>query len=105
MKPKRLMALLLCLLTLIGVIPFGGAFAAGSTVTFSGHAKSLYLAGQTVVLNGTVDGDAVLEDGLRAGDTVVTDGQLRLVPGAMVEIKAGPSDAGAVPGQPAGRAS
>ena len=58
-----------------------------------------------VKVNRTVDGDAVLEDGLRAGDTVVTDGQLRLVPGALVEIKAGPSDAGAVPGQPAGRAS
>jgi len=33
--------------------------------------------------------DAVIESGLAAGETVVTDGQLRLVPGAKVEIKAG----------------
>ena len=33
--------------------------------------------------------DAVIESGLAAGETVVTDGQLRLVPGAKAEIKAG----------------
>jgi multidrug efflux system membrane fusion protein len=32
--------------------------------------------------------EVVIEEGLRAGDRVVTDGQLRLVPGARVEIKA-----------------
>jgi multidrug efflux system membrane fusion protein len=33
--------------------------------------------------------EAVIDKGLTAGETVVTDGQLRLVPGAKVEIKAG----------------
>lgn len=42
MKAKRLMALLLCLLTLIGVIPFGGAFAAGSTVTIESQTNSAF---------------------------------------------------------------
>lgn len=42
MKPKRIMALLLCLLTLIGVIPFGGAFAAGSTVTIESQTNSAF---------------------------------------------------------------
>lgn len=60
---------------------------------------------RNVKVNRTVDGDAVLEDGLKQGDTVVTDGQLRLVPGALVEIKAGPSDEPGAPGQPAGRPS
>jgi multidrug efflux system membrane fusion protein len=37
--------------------------------------------------------DAVIDDGLTVGETVVTDGQLRLVPGSVVEIKdAGQSD-------------
>jgi multidrug efflux system membrane fusion protein len=33
---------------------------------------------------------SVIRDGLRAGETVVTDGQLRLVPGSKVSIKSGP---------------
>jgi membrane fusion protein, multidrug efflux system len=35
------------------------------------------------------DGETVLEQGLKAGETVVTDGQLRLVPGARVRVSAG----------------
>jgi multidrug efflux system membrane fusion protein len=35
----------------------------------------------------TVDNRAVIEKGVQPGETVVTDGQLRLVPGARVEIK------------------
>lgn len=35
----------------------------------------------------TVKGLTVIERGLQAGDVVVTDGQLRLVPGARVEVK------------------
>lgn len=38
--------------------------------------------------------DAVIDDGLAAGETVVTDGQLRLVPGSIVEIKNSPSPDG-----------
>ncbi|MBZ5640701.1 MAG: efflux RND transporter periplasmic adaptor subunit [Acidobacteriia bacterium] len=35
------------------------------------------------------ESEAVIADGLTAGETVVTDGQLRLVPGSRVEIKGG----------------
>jgi len=40
-----------------------------------------------VVGGRTLDGETVVEKGLQAGDKVVTDGQLRLVPGVKVEIK------------------
>ena len=33
------------------------------------------------------DGMTVVENGLQAGETVVTDGQLRLAPGVMVSVK------------------
>ncbi len=33
------------------------------------------------------DGETVVESGLQAGETVVTDGQLRLAPGVLVNIK------------------
>lgn len=35
----------------------------------------------------TVGGESVIADGVKAGETVVTDGQVRLVPGVKVEIK------------------
>lgn len=35
------------------------------------------------------DGETVVESGLKSGETVVTDGQLRLIPGASVTIKRG----------------
>jgi multidrug efflux system membrane fusion protein len=41
----------------------------------------------------TVGDRMVIEKGLRPGETVVTDGQLRLVPGAKVEIKSAPAEA------------
>ncbi len=40
-----------------------------------------------VVVGRTVGGDTVIEQGLQPGERVVTDGQLRLVPGAKVEVK------------------
>jgi multidrug efflux system membrane fusion protein len=36
----------------------------------------------------SVDGQTIVEKGIASGDTVVTDGQLRLAPGASVQIKA-----------------
>ncbi|MCJ7753936.1 MAG: efflux RND transporter periplasmic adaptor subunit [Thermoanaerobaculales bacterium] len=46
-----------------------------------------------VQVNRMDEHDAVIDDGLTAGETVVTDGQLRLVPGTTVEIKdAAPPD-------------
>jgi multidrug efflux system membrane fusion protein len=44
------------------------------------------------------DGETVIEQGLRSGETVVTDGQLRLVPGAKVDVK---QPAPASPAEPA----
>ena len=42
MKAKRLMALLLCLLTVIGIIPAGTALAAGNTVTIESQTNSAF---------------------------------------------------------------
>lgn len=41
-----------------------------------------------VKIGRSLDGQVVVTDGLEPGEQVVTDGQLRLVPGAKVEIKA-----------------
>jgi multidrug efflux system membrane fusion protein len=43
----------------------------------------------------TYHGETVVEKGLAAGETVVTDGQLRLAPGTMVNIKKSTSSAAA----------
>jgi multidrug efflux system membrane fusion protein len=40
----------------------------------------------------TIDGETVIEKGLKPGETIVTDGQTRLEPNARVEIKSGSSD-------------
>ncbi|MCI0442361.1 efflux RND transporter periplasmic adaptor subunit [bacterium] len=42
---------------------------------------------RTVQVGETIGNDTVVEKGLNPGETVVTDGQLRLLPGAKVEIK------------------
>jgi multidrug efflux system membrane fusion protein len=43
--------------------------------------------------------EVVVEEGVAEGETVVTDGQLRLVPGARAEVTTG-LDAGAEPVRP-----
>jgi membrane fusion protein, multidrug efflux system len=47
----------------------------------------LTVALQPVTVAMTTDGETVVETGVQAGDRVVTDGQLRLTPGAKVDIK------------------
>lgn len=42
---------------------------------------------RAVKVGAAVDNNTIVEEGVRAGERVVTDGQLRLVPGAKVEIK------------------
>jgi multidrug efflux system membrane fusion protein len=42
---------------------------------------------QPVTVSRTSGNDAVLDSGIKAGDEVVTDGQLRLVPGARISVK------------------
>ncbi len=44
---------------------------------------------RTVKTGTTIDNMTVIEDGLKPGEQVVTDGQLRLVPGAKVQPKSG----------------
>jgi multidrug efflux system membrane fusion protein len=50
-----------------------------------------------VKVNRTLNNTAVIDEGLKAGQTVVTDGQMRLVPGATVAIKSSPSQKRRVP--------
>lgn len=45
------------------------------------------VAPRPVMTSRTVQGEAVIDKGLQVGETVVTDGQVRLVPGAKVQIK------------------
>jgi multidrug efflux system membrane fusion protein len=50
------------------------------------------VAARPVVTSRTIEGLAVVDKGLEVGETVVTDGQVRLVPGAKVQIKNNLSD-------------
>jgi multidrug efflux system membrane fusion protein len=45
---------------------------------------------RTITVTRATDIDTVIEKGLTAGETVVTDGQLRLIPGSRVSVKSGP---------------
>jgi len=49
--------------------------------------NDLTVESRPVVISRTLDGETVVEKGLQSGEMVVTDGQLRLIPGAKVEIK------------------
>jgi len=46
---------------------------------------------RSVKVGRTVGGSTVISSGIQAGDTIVTDGQLRLVPGMLVRVTTGPS--------------
>jgi multidrug efflux system membrane fusion protein len=59
-----------------------------------------------IITGPRVDTDMVIEQGLKPGETVVTEGQLRLQPGSRVQIRGGitgnaPRGAEAPPGEPA----
>jgi len=49
----------------------------------------LTVEARPVTTGQSLEGEAIVEKGLQAGEKVVTDGQLRLVPGAKVEAKQG----------------
>jgi multidrug efflux system membrane fusion protein len=57
--------------------------------------------GCRVVTNCSIAGAAVIDQGLQAGETVVIDGQLRLVPGAKVDIKNSVTETGKATGDKA----
>jgi multidrug efflux system membrane fusion protein len=42
---------------------------------------------RTIVPGRTIEGETVIEKGLKTGEQIVLDGQTRLVPNAKVEIK------------------
>src|SRR5208283_241756 len=44
---------------------------------------------QPITIGITYQGKTVVQSGLKTGETVVTDGQLRLAPGVKVNIKSG----------------
>ncbi|HXI23184.1 MAG TPA: efflux RND transporter periplasmic adaptor subunit, partial [Pyrinomonadaceae bacterium] len=59
---------------------------------------------RTVKTGTAMDTMTVIEEGLRPGEQVVTDGQLRIVPGAKVQVKApGQGGRGQGGGQPQGQ--
>jgi multidrug efflux system membrane fusion protein len=65
-----------------------GAIVTGQEGTFA------YVVGpdnkvekRPIKVNRTLDDTSVIDEGLKEGETVVTDGQMRLVPGAGVQIK------------------
>jgi multidrug efflux system membrane fusion protein len=49
--------------------------------------RDMKVAARPVVAGAIIDTETIIENGLKAGETVVTDGQLRLMPGATVRIK------------------
>jgi multidrug efflux system membrane fusion protein len=64
--------------------------------------KDLTVEARPVVAGPEVDGSVIVEKGVEAGERVVTDGQIRLVPGAKVELKppvAAPSPTAAAGGR------
>ena len=50
-----------------------------------------------IVTGKTIHGDTVVEKGLRPGETVVTDGQVRLAPGSPVTVKQAPESPSTAP--------
>jgi multidrug efflux system membrane fusion protein len=49
--------------------------------------NDLTVEDRPVIVGRTLNSETVIDKGLQSGERVVTDGQLRLVPGARVEIK------------------
>jgi multidrug efflux system membrane fusion protein len=53
------------------------------------NASAMVVEHRPVTVGRSLDGETVIAKGLEAGEKVVTDGHLRLTPGAKVEIKSG----------------
>jgi membrane fusion protein, multidrug efflux system len=54
-------------------------------------AKDMTAQQRTVTVARTIGGESVISKGVAPGETVVTDGQLRLIPGVKVQIRSKPS--------------
>lgn len=68
------------------------AITAGQQGSFVYVVSEGTVAPRLVVSSRSVEGQAVIDKGLKPGEIVVTDGQVRLVPGAKVQIKNNLSD-------------
>jgi multidrug efflux system membrane fusion protein len=60
----------------------------------------LTVESRPVVVGREVDQEAIIEKGVQPGEKVVTDGQIRLSPGAKVQIKSSPSATASAEGRP-----
>ena len=58
---------------------------------------------RTVTVERTVEADAIVTQGLKEGETVVVDGQLRVLPGKPVAVKNSGVDAAKSTQSPAGK--
>jgi len=86
--PGQFVDVALTLSTENAVVVPAQAVQAGQQGPFVFVVKSdLTVEARAVKLGRRLTGDLVIEQGLAGGEQVVTDGQLRLVPGARVEIK------------------
>jgi len=56
--------------------------------------RDMKVAMRPVVAGAVFETETIIERGVKAGETVVTDGQLRLMPGAVVRIKSELGSAG-----------
>ena len=63
---------------------FDATVQAGETYAFP---LDLTVESRRVKVGRRLPREVVLDEGLRAGERIVTDGQLRLIPGARIEIK------------------
>jgi multidrug efflux system membrane fusion protein len=64
----------------------------GAFVYVVGH--DMKVEARPVVPGAVIEAETIVERGLKAGETVVTDGQLRLMPGAVVRLKSELGNAG-----------
>jgi multidrug efflux system membrane fusion protein len=69
------------------VVPSQAVQAGQSGVYVFVIKSDLTVESRPVVVDRSLDGESVIKKGLQPGEKVVTDGQIRLVPGAKVEIK------------------
>lgn len=74
-------------ITMDGDSSCNSAMFAACNVTFNGSAKSAYIYAQNVTLNGTIDGDAVIEaDHVVIGEDAVVTGELKITGSEAPEV-------------------
>ena len=78
--------------TISGESEANAVYACGNALSFEGRTYALYLAGNHVILNGTVDGDATIEaERVDISEDAVVTGNLKIVSANTPEIPDGAS--------------